>query len=91
MCIVNSNFPLKAKTFTKACLSNQSTSPLSRCNFRSNNLSFKHRIQIMQLKQDQYSTERKLCTDLGSNFPDAKPPYGFNRVEHFSFIGFLRE
>lgn len=45
----------------------------------------------MQLKQDQYSTESKLCTDLGSHFLDAKPPYGFNRVEHFSFIGFLRE
>lgn len=45
----------------------------------------------MQIKQAQFSTERKLHTDLGSNFPDAKPPYGFNRVEHFSLIGFLRE
>lgn len=45
----------------------------------------------MQIKQAQYSTESKICTDLGSNFPDAKPLCGFNRVEHFSFIGFLRE
>lgn len=51
----------------------------------------------MQIKQAQYSTESKLHADLGSDFPhslqelDAKPPYGLNRVEHFSFIGFLRE
>lgn len=42
----------------------------------------------MQIKQAQYST---VSTYLSSNFPYAKPPYGFNRVEHFSFIGFLRE
>lgn len=45
----------------------------------------------MQTKQAQYSTESKLYTDLGSNFPDVKLPYGFNTVEHFSSIGFLRE
>lgn len=45
----------------------------------------------MQIKQAQYSTESKIRTDSGSNFPDANPLCGFNKVEHFSFIGFLRE